>query len=215
MRQVEMTLVKHPGNARRTPQDSVSHAKAVLFAFGQKERPRDDVDLVGDSSDAPAKLLKLQPGSSVEETILRRHVVEVKRRLHRVSGAAVIRRRREVAAVEAAVLVMREPRSQACGHVCGLEVLRISAAWRVLGLGVKPLLRQSFDHPQRIARPLVEVDDVILVVARAGLIGVPCLSAGCASALARLPIQAAAAHDATCRARHMRLHAAQMLHSLF
>ena len=77
MRQVEMTLVKHPGNARRTPQDPVSHAEPVLLALWEKERPRDDVDLVGDSSDAPAKLLKLQPGSSVEETILRRHVVEV------------------------------------------------------------------------------------------------------------------------------------------
>ena len=79
----------------------------------------------------------------------------------------MIRRRREVASIKSAVLVVREPRSQARGHIHGLEVLGISAAWRVLGLGVEPLLRQSFDDPQRIARPLVEVDDVVFVVARA------------------------------------------------
>ena len=87
--------------------------------------------------------------------------------LHSVFGASMIRRRREVASVIARMLVVREPRPQACGHIRGLEVLGISAAWRVLGLGVEPLLRQSFDDPQRIARPLVEVDDVVFVVARA------------------------------------------------
>ena len=87
--------------------------------------------------------------------------------LHSVFGAAVIRRRREVASIKSAVLVVRKARPQASGHIRGLEVLGISAAWRVLGLGVQPLLRQSFDDPQRIARPLVEVDDVVLVVARA------------------------------------------------
>ena len=66
MRQVEMTLVKHPGHARRAPQDSVSHAKAVLFAFGQKERPRDDVDLVGDLGDAPAELFQSQPRAAIQ-----------------------------------------------------------------------------------------------------------------------------------------------------
>ena len=79
----------------------------------------------------------------------------------------MIRRRREVASIKSAVLVVREPRPQAGRHVCGLKVARVSAAWRVLGLGVQPLLRQSFDDPQRIARPLVEVDDVVFVVARA------------------------------------------------
>ena len=79
----------------------------------------------------------------------------------------MIRRRREVASIKSAVLVVREPRPQAGRHVCRLEVSGISAAWRVLGLGVQPLLRQSFDDPQRIARPLVEVDDVVFVVARA------------------------------------------------
>ena len=87
--------------------------------------------------------------------------------LDSISGAAVIRRRREVASVIARMLVVREPRPQACGHIRGLEVLGISAAWRVLGLGIEPLLRQSFDHPQRIARPLVEIHDVVFVVARA------------------------------------------------
>ena len=77
MRQAEMTLVKHPGNARRTPQDSVSHAKAVLFAFGQKERPRDDVDLVGDSSDAPTELFQPEPGATIQHGVLRAHVIEV------------------------------------------------------------------------------------------------------------------------------------------
>ena len=79
----------------------------------------------------------------------------------------MIRCRREVAAIEAAVLVVRKARPQAGRYIRGLEVFGISAAWRVLGLGVEPLLRQSFDDPQRIARPLVEVDDVVLVVARA------------------------------------------------
>ena len=79
----------------------------------------------------------------------------------------MVRRRREVASIKSAMLVVRKARPQARRHLRGLEVLGISAAWRVLGLGVEPLLRQSFDHPQRIARPLVEVDDVVLVVARA------------------------------------------------
>ena len=79
----------------------------------------------------------------------------------------MIRRRREVASIKSAVLVVRKARPQASGHIRGLEVLGISAAWRVLGLGIEPLLRQSFDHPQRIARPLVEIHDVVFVVARA------------------------------------------------
>ncbi len=79
----------------------------------------------------------------------------------------MIRRRREVASIKSAVLVVREPRPQAGRHVCRLEVSGISAAWRVLGLGVEPLLRQSFDDPQRIARSLVKIDDVVFVVARA------------------------------------------------
>ena len=87
--------------------------------------------------------------------------------LYSVFGASVVRRRREVASIESAVLVVREPRPQAGRHVCRLEVFGVSAAWRVLGLGVEPLLRQPLDDPQRIARPLVEVDDVVLVVARA------------------------------------------------
>ena len=78
----------------------------------------------------------------------------------------MIRRRREVASIKSAVLVMREPRSQARGHIRGLEVLGISAAWRVLGLGVEALLRQSFDDPQRVPRPLVEMHNKVLVVAR-------------------------------------------------
>ena len=86
--------------------------------------------------------------------------------LDSISGAAVIRRRREVASVIARMLVVREPRPQAGRHVCCLKVACVAAAWRVLGLGVEPLLRQSLDDPQRIARPLVEVHDVILVVAR-------------------------------------------------
>ena len=57
MRQVEMTLVKHPGHARRTAKDTMPHAQAVLLSLGQKERPRDDVHLVGDLRDAPTKLL--------------------------------------------------------------------------------------------------------------------------------------------------------------
>ena len=79
----------------------------------------------------------------------------------------MIRRRREVASIKSAVLVVREPRPQAGRNTLRLEVSGISAAWRVLGLGVEPLLRQSSDDPQRIARPLVEVDDVVFVVARA------------------------------------------------
>ena len=79
----------------------------------------------------------------------------------------MIRRRREVASIKSAVLVMREPRPQAGRHVCCFKVARVSAAWRVLGLGVEPLLRQSFDDPQRIARSLVKIDDVVFVVARA------------------------------------------------
>jgi hypothetical protein len=78
----------------------------------------------------------------------------------------VIRRRREVAAVEATVLVMREPRPQAGRHVCRLEVSGISAAWRVLGLGVEPLLRQPLDDPEWVSRPLVKMHDIVLVVAR-------------------------------------------------
>ena len=103
-------------------------------------------------------LLPKTPSTQIEDAALA---------LDSISGAAMIGRRREVASIKAAVLVVREPRSQACGHVCGLKIPRVAAAWRVLGLGVEPLLRQSFDHPQRIARPLVEVDDVVLVVARA------------------------------------------------
>ena len=87
--------------------------------------------------------------------------------LHSVSGAAVIRRRREVASIKAAVLVVREPRPQSGRHVCGLKVARVAASRRRFRLGVEPLLRQPLDDPQRIARPLVEVDDVVLVVARA------------------------------------------------
>ena len=66
MRQVEMTLVKHPGHARRAPEYSVTHTEAVLFAFGQKERPRDDVDLVGDLGDAPAELFQSQPRAAIQ-----------------------------------------------------------------------------------------------------------------------------------------------------
>ncbi len=79
----------------------------------------------------------------------------------------MIRRRREVASIKSAVLVVREPRPQSGRHVCGLEVLGVSAAWRVLGLGVEPLLRQSFDDPQRVSRSLVKVHNVVFVVARA------------------------------------------------
>ena len=74
--------------------------------------------------------------------------------------------RREVASIKSAVLVVREPRPQAGRHVCGLKVARVSAAWRVLGLGVEPLLRQPLGDPQRIARPLVEVHYKVFVVAR-------------------------------------------------
>ena len=167
MRQVEMTLVKHPRNARRIPQDSVSHAEPVLLALWEKKWPRDDVDLVGDLSDAPTELFQSQPRAAIQQAILRAHVVEVKRRLHCVFGTSVVRGRREVASVIARMLVVREPRPQSGRHIRGLEVLGISAAWRVLGLGIEPLLRQSFDHPQRIARPLVEIHDVVFVVARA------------------------------------------------
>ena len=79
----------------------------------------------------------------------------------------MIRRWREVASIESAVLVVRKPRSQACGHIQSLQVARVPASRRRFSLGVQPLLRQSFDDPERIARPLVEVDDVVLVVARA------------------------------------------------
>ena len=58
----------------------MSHAEPVLLALWEKKWPRDDVDLVGELSDAPAQLLKLQPGSSIEKTILRRHVVQVESR---------------------------------------------------------------------------------------------------------------------------------------
>ena len=78
----------------------------------------------------------------------------------------MIRRRREVASIKSAVLVMREPRPQVDRHVCRLEVSGISAAWRVLGLGVEPLLRQSLDDPEWVSRPLVKMHDIVLVVAR-------------------------------------------------
>ena len=87
--------------------------------------------------------------------------------LDSVPRTAVIRCRREVASIKAAVLVVREPRPQSGRHVCGLKVARVAASRRRFRLGVEPLLRQPFDDPQRIARPLVEVDDVVLVVARA------------------------------------------------
>ena len=166
MRQVEMTLVKHPRNARRAPEYSVTHTEAVFLSFWKKQRPRDDVDLVGDASDAPAELFQSQPRAAIQQAILRAHVVQIKRRLDSVSGAAVIRRRREVASVIARMLVVRKARPQAGRHVCGLKVARVSAAWRVLGLGVEPLLRQSFDDPQRVPRPLVKMHYIILVVAR-------------------------------------------------
>ena len=78
----------------------------------------------------------------------------------------MIRGRREMASIKSAVLVMREPRPQAGRHVCGLKVARVAASRRRFSLGVQPLLRQSFDDPQRIARPLVKIDDVVFVVAR-------------------------------------------------
>jgi hypothetical protein len=77
---VSITLVKHPRNARRAPEYSVTHTEAVLFSFGQKQWPRDDVHLVGDSSDAPAQLFEPQPRAAIQHAVLRRHVVEVKRR---------------------------------------------------------------------------------------------------------------------------------------
>ena len=86
--------------------------------------------------------------------------------LDSISGAAVIRRRREVASVIARMLVVREPRPQACGHIRGLEVLGISAAWRVLGLGVEALLRQPLDDPERISCTLVKMHNKVFVVAR-------------------------------------------------
>ena len=95
--------------------------------------------------------------------------------LDSISGAAVVRRRREVASIKSAMLVVRKARPQARRHIRGLEVLGISAAWRVLGLGVEPLLRQSFDDPQRIARPLVKVHYIIIVVARPVAHGCPML----------------------------------------
>ena len=79
----------------------------------------------------------------------------------------MIRRRREVASIKSAVLVVRKARPQARRHIRGLEVLGISAAWRVLGLGVEPLLRQPLDHPQRVSRSLVKMHHVVFVVARA------------------------------------------------
>ena len=79
----------------------------------------------------------------------------------------MIRRRREVASIESAVLVVRKARPQARRHISDLKILGISAAWRVLGLGVEPLLRQPFDDPQRVPAPLVEMHDVVFVVARA------------------------------------------------
>ena len=75
--------------------------------------------------------------------------------------------RREVASVIARVFIVGKPRPQAGRHIQSLQVARVAAAWRVLGLGVQPLLRQSFDDPQRIARSLVEIHDVVFVVARA------------------------------------------------
>ena len=78
----------------------------------------------------------------------------------------MIRRRREVASIESAVLVVRQPRPQAGRHVCGLKIARLAAAWRVLGLSVEALLRQPLDDPERVSRPLVEVHDVVLIVAR-------------------------------------------------
>ena len=74
--------------------------------------------------------------------------------------------RREVASVIARVFIVGKPRPQAGRHIQSLQVARVAAAWRVLGLGVEPLLRQSFDDPQRIARPLVKMHDIVLVVAR-------------------------------------------------
>ena len=84
--------------------------------------------------------------------------------LHSVFGASMIRRRREVASVIARMLVVRKARPQAGRHVCGLKIARVAAAWRVLGLGVQPLLRQSFDDPQRVSRPLVKVHYKLIVV---------------------------------------------------
>ena len=86
--------------------------------------------------------------------------------LNSVSGAAVIGSGGQVTSIKTAVLVVRKARPQACGHVYGLKIARVAAAWRRFRLGVEALLRQSFDDPQRIARPLVEVDDVVFVVAR-------------------------------------------------
>ena len=77
MRQVEMTLVKHPGDARRTAEYAVTHTEAVLFAFWQKQRPRDDVDLVSDLSYTPAELFQPEPGATIQHGVLRAHVIEV------------------------------------------------------------------------------------------------------------------------------------------
>ena len=79
----------------------------------------------------------------------------------------MIRRRREVASIKAAVLVVREPRPQSGRHVCGLKIARVAASRRRFSLGVEPLLRQSFDDPERISRSLVEMHYIILVVTRA------------------------------------------------
>ena len=79
----------------------------------------------------------------------------------------MIRRRREVASIKAAVLVVREPRPQSGRHIRGLEVFRVAASRRRLGLGVEPLLRQPLDHPQRVSRSLVKMHHVVFVVARA------------------------------------------------
>ena len=79
----------------------------------------------------------------------------------------MIRRRREVASIKSAVLVMRQPRPQSGRNTLRLEVFGVSAAWRVLGLGVEALLRQSFDDPQRVSRSLVKMHHVVFVVARA------------------------------------------------
>ena len=95
--------------------------------------------------------------------------------LDSISGAAVIRRRREVASIKSAVLVMRQPRPQSGRNTLRLEVFGVSAAWRVLGLGVEPLLSHSFDDPQRIARPLVKMHYIIIVVARPVAHGCPML----------------------------------------
>ena len=42
-------------------------SEAVFLSFWKKQRPRDDVDLVGDASDAPAELLNLQPRAAIQQ----------------------------------------------------------------------------------------------------------------------------------------------------